>query len=89
VSFFKSSPSISYRAAILAFKYKKKREKENSQSDSDDSNIRFSKRWHDWWIGATAIEHKLDIVTHNVKDFKYIKDINIIGPDSKPPDLLI
>ena len=87
---FESSPSISYRAATLAFKYRKKRQKENNQSESDEFKMRFNKRWHDWWIGATAIEHKLDLVTHNVKDFKYIKDIiNIIGPDSKPPNLLI
>ena len=83
---FESSPSISFRAAALAFNYKKKHIEKDEKSDS---NIRFNKRWHDWWIAATAIEHKLDIVTHNAKDFKDIKEIKIIGPDSKPPSLLI
>jgi predicted nucleic acid-binding protein len=85
---FESTPSISNRAATLAFNYKKKHP-EKDKSDSVSSNVRFNKRWHDWWIGATAIEHKLNLVTNNVSDFSDIKEIKIIGPDSKPDELLL
>ncbi len=33
-------------------------------------------------IAATAICQKMELLTYNVKDFKFIKDINLYYPDN-------
>jgi tRNA(fMet)-specific endonuclease VapC len=32
----------------------------------------------DAWIAATALQHRLPLITHNPSDFKVIKELNII-----------
>ncbi len=85
---FESSTTIAYRAATFAFGHKKKCEKQKSKGiPSAPEPLRFNRKWHDWWIAATALEHKIELVTNNVDDFKDIKGLTVIGPDSRPPEL--
>jgi tRNA(fMet)-specific endonuclease VapC len=37
----------------------------------------------DAWIAATALEHDLALVTHNVKDFEAVEGLQIISLNSK------
>ncbi|RKZ24974.1 hypothetical protein DRQ26_06685 [bacterium] len=67
---FQSNIAIAHRAAEIALKY-------NMRSNNSS---RFSKRWHDIWIAATAIEQKVMLITNNIKDFKGIDGLNLFYP---------
>jgi len=58
-----SNIQIAMTVAKIAYEYEKRRKK---------SEFRHSRRWHDFWIAATAIENKLPLLTNNIKDFKWI-----------------
>ena len=75
-----SNVSISQIAASLAYDYKRKNKKEKADNPDSIKKIRFSKRWHDFWIAATALEYKLMLVTNNIDDFKNIKGVEIYEP---------
>lgn len=41
-------------------------------------------RISDALIAATAIEHKLDLITYNMKDFRFIRNLKSLPPESEP-----
>ena len=55
----------------------------NKEIKNQQMDLRFNKRWHDFWIAATAVENKLKLVTNNIKDFKFIKGLDYYELESE------